>query len=191
MVLPRPTVTAPGVEASSRDQDQRLPGAVNPWSEPPYEILCPLGWHEICDLSRWDHVCPASRMERGLYLCQPLVGIFREVGTRQTPCWHLVLRIMLGSDAEKFLFRTFWLSEKTVERSSADLRRLGLPRSVARQTVEFDRGGVLAVVDWNLNEDDRLPYKISSMTSLEGIRAIHNQFLDYRQAKHERANANA
>jgi hypothetical protein len=189
MVLPRPPVTAPGVEATSRNQDQRLPGAFNPLAEPPYEILCPLGWHEVSDLSRWDHIRPASRMERGLYLCQPLVGIFREVGTRQTPCWTLVLRVMVGPDAEKVLLRTFWLSEKTVDRSSADLRRLGLPPDVARQTVAFDRGSVLAVVDWNLNEDDRLPYKISSMSSLEIIQKFHNHFLDCQQATHERPRA--
>ena len=191
MVLPRPTVTAPGVEATSRDRDQRLPGAVDPWAEPPYEILCPLEFHEVSDLSRWDHVFPAPRMERGLYLCQPLVGIFREVGTNRTPCWMLALRVMLGPDAEKVLSRTFWLSERAREQSTADLRRLGLPLSIARQTVEFDRGGVMAVVDLRWNEHDRdLPYTISSMRSLEGIRVLHNKFLDYQRATSERPDAN-
>jgi hypothetical protein len=167
------------------EQEGHSPRVCEPWAEPPYEILCPLAWHEVSDLSKWDHVYPASRMERGLYLCQPLVGISRVVGTRQTPCWHLVMRIMLGPDAEKVLFRTFWLSEKTIERSSADLRRLGIPSIVARQTVEFDRGGVLAVVDWNFNEDDRVPYKISSMRSLEGISTLHAEFLNFKRATSE------
>lgn len=106
------TRTAPGMSGATSAKNQRGPGASEPWAEPPYEILCPLGWHDASDLSRWDHVFPASRMERGLYLCQPLVGIYQQVGTRQTPCWLLVLRILLGSETGRHMFRTFWLSER-------------------------------------------------------------------------------
>jgi hypothetical protein len=166
-------------------QEGRSPRAFESWAEPPYEILCPLEFHEVPDVSRWEHVRPPPRMERGLYLCQPLFGWYQELGANRTPCWLLVSRILLGPNAEHHLFRTFWLSERAIERSTADLRRLGMPLSVARQTVEFDRGGVLAIVDWHLNEDDQLPYKISSMTSLEGISTLHATFLDYERAKRE------
>lgn len=163
-------------------REGRSPRAFESWAEPPYEILCPLAFHEVPDLSRWDHVRASPRMERGLYLCQPLFGWHQELGANRTPCWLLVSRILLGPNAENHLFRTFWLNERAIERSSADLRRLGLPLNIARQTVEFDRGGVLAVVDWHLNEDDQLPYKISSITSLVGISTLHAEFLDYQWA---------
>lgn len=171
-------------------QEVRSPRAFESWAEPPYEILCPLEFHEVPDISRWDHVHMASKLDPGAYVCQPLFGWFKEVGAKLTPCWLLALRILLGPEAEKILFRTFWLSEKTIERSTADLRRLGLPLSVARQTVEFDRGGVLAVVDlyWS-NDFKNLPYKISSMTTLVGIAALHAEFLDYELAKREQAGA--
>ena len=165
-------------------QEGRLPRTLESWTEPPYEILCPLEFHEVPDVSRWDHLSVAPKMDRGLYVCQPLVGYYTEVGTNRTPCWRLAVRVLLGSSAEKILFRTFWLSERAIERSTADLRRLRLPLSVARQTVEFDRGGVLAVVDLNWNEDDRyLPYKIFSMTTFEGIATLHAEFLDYEFAR--------
>jgi hypothetical protein len=167
------------------EQQGRSRRSFESWAEPPYEILCPLEWHEVSDPSRWDHVFPASRMERGLYLCQPLVGIYQQVGTRQTPCWLLVLRILLGSETGRHMFRTFWLSERALERSAADLRRLKLPPSIARQTVAFDRGGVLAVVDWNAAEGVRLPYSVYSMTSLEGISTLHAEFLEYQRATSE------
>lgn len=130
----------------------------------------------------------ASKLDPGAYVCQPLFGWFREVGAKLTPCWQLALRILLGPNAEKILFRTFWLSEKTIDRSTADLRRLGLPLSAARQTVEFDRGGVLVAVDPYWSDDFKdLPYKISSMTTLVGIAALHAEFLDYERAKCEQA----
>jgi hypothetical protein len=97
----------------------------------------------------------------------------------------LALRVMLGPDAERVLFRAFWLSERAREQSTADLRRLRLPPSIARQTVEFDRGGVLAVVDWNAAEGVRLPYSVYSMTSLEGISTLHAEFLEYQRATSE------
>jgi len=166
----------------------RSPRAFESWFEPPYEILCPLEFHEVPDVNRWEHLRGAPKMDRGLYVCQPIFGLFKEVGAKLTPCWLLVLRILLGPNADKILFKTFWLSEKTIERSAADLRLLGLPLSVARQTVEFDRGGVLAAVDWNWNEEDRdLPYKICSMTSLVGIAALYAEFLDFERAKREQA----
>jgi hypothetical protein len=92
---------------------------------------------------------------------------------------------MLGPNAEKVIFKTFWLSERAIERSTADLRRLGLPLSISRQLVEFDRGGVLAVVDWNAAEGVRLPYSISTMTGLEGISTLHAEFLEYQRATSE------
>ena len=169
-------------------QEGRSPRALESWSEPPYEILCPLAYHEVPDISRWEHVHMASKLHSGVYVCQPLFGWFREVGAKLTPCWQLALRILLGPEAEKILFRTFWLSEKTIERSAADLRRLGLPLSAARQTVEFDKGGVLVAVDLNWSDDFKdLPYKVSSMTSLVGIAALYAEFLDYERAKRERA----
>jgi hypothetical protein len=169
---------------SALRQEGRSPRPLESWTEPPYEILCPLGFHEVPDVSRWDQLRIATKMDRGLYVCQPLVGYYTEVGTHRTPCWCLAVRVLLGSSAEKILLRTFWLSERAIERSTADLRRLRLPLSIARQTVEFDRGGVLAVVDLNLNEDDRyLPYKIFSMHSLAGIAALHAEFLDYEFAR--------
>lgn len=171
---------------SALGQEGRSPRALESWAEPPYDILCPLECHEVPDVSRWGHIYGAPKMDRGLYLCQPLFGCHREVGANCTPCWLLALRILVGPAAEKILFRTFWLSERTIERSTADLRRLGLPPSVARQTVEFDRGGVLAVVEWRWNQDDRdLPYQISSMTTLAGIAALHAEVLDYARAKRE------
>ena len=168
-------------------EEGRSPRAFESWAEPPYEILCPLEFHEVPDISRWDHLQMAPKLDPGAYVCQPLFGWFKEVGAKLTPCWLLALRILLGPNAEKILFRTFWLSEKTIERSTADLRRLGLPLSAARQTVEFDRGGVLVAVDPYWSDDFKdLPYKISSMTSLEGISSLHATFLDYEQAKRER-----
>jgi len=166
--------------------EERSPRAFESWAEPPYEILCPLEFHEVPDVSRWDCLYAASKMDRGLYICQPLFGCHREVGTHRTPCWLLALQILLGPAAEKILFRSFWLSERAIERSTADLRRLGLPLSVARQTVEFDRGGVLVAVDMNWSDDFRdLPYRISSMTSMLGIANLHAEFLDYERAKSE------
>lgn len=169
-------------------QEGLSPRTLESWAEPPYEILCPLEFHGVPDISRWDHVHMASKLDPGAYVCQPLFGWFKEVGAKLTPCWVLALRILLGPNAEKILFRTFWLSEKTIERSAADLRRLGLPLSVARQTVEFDRGGVLVAVDLYWSDDFKdLPYKISSMTTLVGIAALHAEFLDYERAKREQA----
>ena len=169
-------------------QEGRSPRTLESWFEPPYEILCPLEFHEVPDISRWDHLQMAPKLDPGAYVCQPLFGWFKEVGAKLTPCWVLALRILLGPNAEKILFRTFWLSEKTIERSTADLRRLGLPLSAARQTVEFDRGGVLVAVDPYWSDDFKdLPYKISSMTSLEGIAALGAEFLDYERAKREQA----
>lgn len=169
-------------------QEVRSPRAFESWAEPPYEILCPLEFHEVPDISRWDHVHMASKLDPGVYVCQPLFGWFKEVGAKLTPCWLLALRILLGPEAEKLLLMTFWLSEKTIERSTADLRRLGLPLSVARQTVAFDRGGVLVVASPYFNDDFRgLPYKVSSMTSLVGIGYLHAEFLDYERAKREQA----
>ena len=158
------------------------------WAEPPYEILCPLEFHEVPDISPWDHVHMASSLDPGAYVCQPLFGWFKEVGVKLTPCWVLAVRILLGPNAEKILFRTFWLSEKAIKRSTADLRRLGLPLSVARQTVAFDRGGVLVTVNRYLSDDFKdLPYKISSMINLVGIATLQAEFLDYEQAKREQA----
>lgn len=169
-------------------QAGRSPRAFESWAEPPYEILCPLEFHEVPDISRWDRLHMASKLDPGAYVCQPLFGWFKEVGAKLTPCWVLALRILLGPNAEKILFRTFWLSEKTIERSTADLRRLGLPLSVARQTVEFDRGGVLVAVAPYWSDDFKdLPYKISSLSTMLGIAALHDEFLDYELAKREQA----
>jgi hypothetical protein len=173
------------------NDERRLPQPLESWVEPPYEILCPLSFHEVKDVGQWDHLRPLQRIEKGLYLCQPLCGRFAECGVNRTPCWLLVLRILLGSYGEHCLFRTFWLSEKALERSSKELLRLGLPVSVARQTVQFDRGGVLAVINWNLNEDDQFPYTISSMTNLVGIGTLHNQYLEYQLAVREQARCTA
>lgn len=166
------------------------PRVADSFPEPPYEILCQLEWREVRDVSRWEHIYGAPKMDRGLYVCQPLFGCHRGVGTNRTPCWLLALRILIGPAAGKILFRTFWLTERAIERSKVDLRRLGLPLGVAHQTVEFVKGGVLAVVDLHWNQDDRdLPYKISSMTSLAGIAALHANCLDYEHARlpHDRA----
>ncbi len=180
-------VTEPEQRNSDLKQERRSLRSLDSWVEPPYEILCPLSFHEVKDIGQWDHLRPLQRIEKGLYLCQPLCGRFAECGVNRTPCWLLVLRILLGSYGEHCLFRTFWLSEKATERSRKDLLRLGLPLSVARQTVQFDRGGVLAVTDWNLNEDDHFPYKISSLTNLVGISTLHNEYLDYQLAVGEQA----
>ena len=164
------------------------PRVADSFPEPPYEILCPLEFHEVPDISRWDHVHMASRLDPGAYVCQPLFGWFKEVGVKLTPCWVLAVRILLGPNAEKILLRTFWLSEKAIERSTADLSRLGLPLSVARQTVAFDRGGVLVTVERYWSDDFKdLPYKISSMINLVGIATLQAEFLDYEQAKREQA----
>ena len=169
-------------------QEGRSPRTLECWAEPPHEILCPLAYHEVPDVSRWDHLWNASKLDPGAYVCQPLFGWFKEVGTNRTPCWLLALRILLGPDAEKILFKPLWLSERAIERSTKALRRLGLPLSVARQTVEFDRGGVLAVVGMSWSEDLKdLPYMIASMTTLEGVGYLHAEVLDYERAKREQA----
>ena len=169
-------------------QEGRSPRTLECWAEPPHEILCPLAYHEVPDVSRWDHLWNASKLDPGAYVCQPLFGWFKEVGTKRTPGWLLALRILLGPDAEKILFKPLWLSERAIERSTKELRRLGLPLSVARQTVEFDRGGVLAIVGMSWSEDFKdLPYKISSMTTLEGVGYLHAEVLDYERAKREQA----
>lgn len=169
-------------------QEGRSPRTLECWAEPPHEILCPLAYHEVPDVSRWDHLWNASKLDPGVYVCQPLFGWFKEVGTKLTPCWLLALRIQLGPDAEKILFKPLWLSERAIDRSTKALRRLGLPLSVARQTVEFDRGGVLAVVDLSWSEDLKdQPYTISSMTTLEGVGYLHAEVLDYERAKREQA----
>jgi hypothetical protein len=180
-------VTEAERQNSALQDVRRLPQTLDSWAEPPYEILCPISFHEVKDVGQWDRLRPLQRVEKGLYLCQPLFGRFAECGVNRTPCWLLVLRILLGSYGEHCLFRTFWLTEKAIERSRKDLLRLGLPLSVARQTVQFDRGGVLAVIDWNLNEDDHFPYKISSMTNLVGIGTLHNEYLEYQLAVREQA----
>jgi hypothetical protein len=169
-------------------QEGRSPRTLECWAEPPHEILCPLAYHEVPDVSRWDHLRTASKLDPGVYVCQPLFGWFKEVGTKRTPGWLLALRILLGPDAEKILYKPLWLSERAVECSTKELRRLGLPLSVARQTVEFDRGGVLAIVGMSWSEDFKdLPYKISSMTTLEGVGYLHAEVLDYERAKREQA----
>jgi len=169
-------------------QEGRSPRTLECWAEPPHEILCPLAYHEVPDVSRWDHLWNASKLDPGAYVCQPLFGWFKEVGTNRTPCWLLALQILLGPDAEKILFKPLWLSERAIERSTKALRRLGLPLSVARQTVEFDRGGVLAVVEMSWCEDLKdLPYMIASMTTLEGVGYLHAEVLDYERAKREQA----
>ena len=169
-------------------QEGRSPRTLECWAEPPHEILCPLAYHEVPDVNRWDHLWNASKLDPGVYVCQPLFGWFKEVGTKLTPCWLLALRILLGPDAEKILFKPLWLSERAIERSTKALRRLGLPLSVARQTVEFDRGGVLAVVGMSWSEDLKdLPYMIASMTTLEGVGYLHAEVLDYERAKREQA----
>lgn len=184
--LPDLREIAPERRQAALGQAGRSPRTFESWAEPPYEILCPLAYHEVPDISRWDHLHMASKLDSGAYVCQPLFGWFKEIGAKLTPCWVLALRILLGPNTEKILFRSFWLSERAIERSTADLRRLGLPLSVARQTVEFDRGGVLVAVAPYWSDDFKdLPYKISSLSTMLGIAALHAEFLDYERAKSE------
>jgi len=164
------------------------PRTLESWSEPPYDILCPLGFHEVSDIRKWKNIQPIYKLHEGLYICQPLVGYFRENGPCSVPAWVLVCRILLGYAAGRFIVRSFGLRGLMAkERAEADCHRLGVPLSVMGKAVEFDRGGVLAVVDNQPNLTDPLGYRVASMNGLHGLGYLHAEFLDFERARLERA----
>ncbi len=167
--------------------EQESPRSLNAWAEPPYELLCPLGFHEVNDVRKWKDIRPSYKLFEGLYVCQPLVGYYKESSSLFMPGWVLVSRILLGYRAGSYLVRTFWLTDAAIGRTEADFHRLGLPMSVADKAVEFDRGGVLAMVDEQTNSNDPLPYRVVSLAGFQGIGYLHAEFLDYERARREQA----
>ncbi len=167
--------------------EQESPRPLNAWPEPPYEVLCPLGFHEVNDVRKWKDIRPSYKLFEGLYVCQPLVGYYKESSSLFMPGWVLVSRILLGYRAGSYLVRTFWLTDRAIGRTEADFHRLGLPMSVADKAVEFDRGGVLAMVDEQTNSNDPLPYRVVSLAGFQGIGYLHAEFLDYERARREQA----
>jgi hypothetical protein len=167
--------------------ERESPRTLDAWVAPPYECLCPLGFHEVDDVRKWKDIRASHKLYEGLYVCQPLVGYYKESSRLFMPGWVLVSRILLGYRAGSYLVRTFWLTDATIGRTEADFHRLGLPMSVADKAVEFDRGGVLAMVDEQTNPDDPLPYRVVSLTGLQGIGYLHAEFLDYERARREQA----
>lgn len=165
--------------------ERESPRTLDAWVEPPYDFLCPLAFHEVNDVRKWKDIRPSHKLFEGLYICQPLVGYYRESSRLFMPGWVLVSRILLGYRAGSYLVRTFWLTDAAIGRTEADFHRLGLPMSVADKAIEFDCGGVLAVVDEQTNPDDPLPYRVVSITGLQGIGYLHAEFLDYERARRE------
>ncbi len=163
------------------------PRTLDSWTEQPYEFLCPLEFHEVTDIRKWKDVRPSYRLHEGLYICQPLVGYRKKTEILSVPVWVLVSRILLGYGAGGHVLHTFWLEDAAIERTKADFHRLGLPMTVADKAVEFDRGGVLALVDEQVGHADPLRYRVVSISGLHGIGYLHADFLDYERARREQA----
>ena len=163
------------------------PRTLDSWTEQPYEFLCPLEFHEVTDISKWRDVRPSYRLHEGLYICQPLVGYRKKTEILSMRAWVLVSRILLGYGAGGYVLHTFWLENAAIERTKADFHRLGLPMTVADKAVEFDRGGVLALVDEQVGHADPLRYRVVSISGLQGIGYLHAEFLDHERARREQA----
>jgi hypothetical protein len=176
-----------GWHLALQQAERESPRPLDAWAEPPYEFLCPLAFHEVNDVRKWKDILPSYRLYEGLYICQPLVGYHKKIGSSFSPGWVLVSRILLGYRAGSYLVRTFWLTGAAIDRTEADFHRLGLPMSVADKAIEFDRGGVLAMVNEQTNPDDPLPYRVVSITGLQGIGYLHAEFLGYERARREQA----